>query len=155
MAKRRKVAQWDALSPAYRKRLERNGVSREQYLRGNRLGSARGHSQTPERPERATRNPQRYQQYLGARFDRFAKELATANPHADPAMRWDRIGPQQATAWAAWHEKVRREKESFGAVDKSTFGLIHGLHADYADDFAEDEGVIYEDVADLDDMYWY
>jgi hypothetical protein len=68
---------WGQLSPAYRTRLARafgkDGLSRKQtrerYNRGT-LGpvtGARGHSQTPERPSRAERNPQKYQEYIARR----------------------------------------------------------------------------------------
>jgi hypothetical protein len=54
---------WDSLSAGYRKRLQSNGITRRQYESGVSLSKARGHSQTPERPERATRNPGKYQAY--------------------------------------------------------------------------------------------
>jgi hypothetical protein len=68
---------WGQLSPAYRDRLarafQRQGISREtvraKYNRGT-LGpvtSARGHAKTPERPERASRNPQKYREYINKR----------------------------------------------------------------------------------------
>lgn len=40
---------WDALSPAYRRRLESGGVTRREYERGGSLAEARGHRYTPER----------------------------------------------------------------------------------------------------------
>lgn len=61
---------WDALKPSYRRRLIRKGVTREDYESGVTLSAARGHGQTPERPERAYRNEQsreRYREYLGRR----------------------------------------------------------------------------------------
>lgn len=59
--------QWGDLSPAYRRRLERGGITRSDYERGASLSAARGHKHTPERPEQAKRNPQRYRKYLQAR----------------------------------------------------------------------------------------
>jgi hypothetical protein len=41
---------WTKLSPAYRGRLERNGIDRGRYERGWRLEKSRGHGTTPERP---------------------------------------------------------------------------------------------------------
>lgn len=49
--KRRKG--WDDLSDSYRKRLERAGIDKKAYTNGNSLSDARGHRNTPERPERA------------------------------------------------------------------------------------------------------
>lgn len=40
---------WDQLSPDYRGRLERAGISRSDYGRGESLSAARGHGSTPER----------------------------------------------------------------------------------------------------------
>lgn len=41
---------WEALSPGYRKRLEKGGISKADYAAGRSLSKARGHSQTPEHP---------------------------------------------------------------------------------------------------------
>lgn len=41
---------WDSLRPDYRERLERNGVSRQDYEQGASLKKGRGHEKTPERP---------------------------------------------------------------------------------------------------------
>jgi hypothetical protein len=43
---------WDALSSAYRKRLEAAGISRLQHAAGAGLREARGHREAPERPGR-------------------------------------------------------------------------------------------------------
>jgi len=56
---------WDALSPAYRARLQRNGITRQAYVSGASVKDARGHKATPEHGLRdAAKNPQRYQEYL-------------------------------------------------------------------------------------------
>jgi hypothetical protein len=58
---------WDGLSPAYRKRLERAGITRRAYESGASLQKARGHESTPERPERAREpepgKPDKYKKY--------------------------------------------------------------------------------------------
>lgn len=58
---------WDSLSEPVRRRYQRNGVSRADYESGVSLSAARGHAQTPERKERAERNPDRYREYLRRR----------------------------------------------------------------------------------------
>jgi hypothetical protein len=65
MANPRDVSKWDSLSPAYRARLERNGIGRAAYLRGDSLKTARGKKpgQTPEHPKDAIKNPERYKGY--------------------------------------------------------------------------------------------
>jgi hypothetical protein len=62
---------WDALSAGYRKRLQSAGITRRQYESGVSLSKARGHAETPERPERAEKQPGKYQKYE-------AKKLALA-----------------------------------------------------------------------------
>lgn len=47
MATRRKA--WSDLTPAYRSRLERSGISRSDFERGENIRAARGHAVTPER----------------------------------------------------------------------------------------------------------
>lgn len=58
---------WNNLSDSYRSRLERNGISRSDYESGASLDKVRGHGATPEHPERAESNPERYKDYLGTR----------------------------------------------------------------------------------------
>lgn len=54
---------WDSLSPAYRARLSRGGVTRSKYESGASLARARGHGATPEHPRDARKNPERYREY--------------------------------------------------------------------------------------------
>jgi hypothetical protein len=58
---------WESLSPSYRERLSRNGISKAAYESGAPVTAARGHAKTPERPERARKNPQRYPEYIQKR----------------------------------------------------------------------------------------
>lgn len=58
---------WDSLSDSYRKRLERSGISRSDYQSGASLEKARGHRATPEHPERAENNKEKYKEYLASR----------------------------------------------------------------------------------------
>jgi hypothetical protein len=41
---------WDQLSPQYKKRLEKSGITESDYNSGVSLQRARGHSRTPEHP---------------------------------------------------------------------------------------------------------
>lgn len=66
MASRRKG--WDSLSPAYRERLSRRGITRSQYEHGRPLAGARGHGATPEHGlKSAKRNPKKYAEYIRKR----------------------------------------------------------------------------------------
>jgi len=55
MVGRNRRRPWESLTPAYRRRLERGGISRAHYESGTPLTTARGHATTPERPDRLDR----------------------------------------------------------------------------------------------------
>lgn len=59
---RRRV--WNSLSSDYRTRLLRKGITQEAYEAGASLKAARGHAETPEHPEEAAKNPQKYKKYV-------------------------------------------------------------------------------------------
>lgn len=48
---------WDSLSPGYKARLEKNGISKTGYESGASIRAARGHKTTPERPTQAANFP--------------------------------------------------------------------------------------------------
>ena len=51
------------MSAGYRKRLQSAGITKRAYESGASLEKARGHGETPERPERAAKNPTKYAKY--------------------------------------------------------------------------------------------
>lgn len=66
MARKRRA--WADLSPGYRKRLERGGISERDYIRGRNLSAARGHYATPEHGlKSASKNPGKYGDYIRKR----------------------------------------------------------------------------------------
>ncbi|MER6050036.1 hypothetical protein ABT168_21750 [Streptomyces sp. NPDC001793] len=54
---------WKGLDKNYRARLEKAGIDRAAYESGVSLKSARGHRETPERPEEAARRPADFTAY--------------------------------------------------------------------------------------------
>lgn len=58
---------WESLSPGYRARLSRNGISKRLYESGKNLSVARGHRATPEHPRDAVKHPERYRKYVDKR----------------------------------------------------------------------------------------
>ena len=56
---------WESLSSGYRKRLEKGGISKSGYERGESLAKARGHAKTPESPR--AYNPKQYPTYHNER----------------------------------------------------------------------------------------
>lgn len=70
---------WRELSAAYRKRLERKGVTAKNYNtpKGAALRqAARGHGKTPEHPERARKQPAKYREYISRRTDDLRQVIA-------------------------------------------------------------------------------
>lgn len=58
---------WGEYSPRYRRDLERHGITEKNYRSpevAELRKAARRHTKTPERPERALRNPGKYPEYL-------------------------------------------------------------------------------------------
>ena len=100
---------WDQLSGAYRRRLERAGVEEADYRAGGSLTAARGHGSTPERPERAARDPGRYVTYLTRPRQAAAREAQGLTPIA----RGDSAGGRPA----GWD---RREYRTLAEADKHT-----------------------------------
>lgn len=45
---------WESLSPSYRERLSKKGITPQMHSRGESIKAARGHAHTPERPGRLT-----------------------------------------------------------------------------------------------------
>lgn len=54
---------WEGLDENYRARLERKGIDRAAYESGVSLKAARGHRETPERPQEAARRPDEFRAY--------------------------------------------------------------------------------------------
>lgn len=82
---------WDQLSPGYRARLEKNGVTEAAYNRGESIQAARGHSQTPERPTQAAG----FQKYLSERT-RLVRTVTTRKQHFfGTSPKWN---PKRAAA---------------------------------------------------------
>jgi hypothetical protein len=58
---------WASLSPAYRERLARKGITPQMHAAGESIRAARGHEHTPEHPKEAQNNPRDFGDYLGKR----------------------------------------------------------------------------------------
>lgn len=78
---------WDNLRPDYRERLERKGVTREDYDAGVPLSKARGHEHTPESPK--SYDPQKYQKYDNERQRLYTELQAKKEAMFGHSARWD------------------------------------------------------------------
>jgi len=86
-----KVRNWDSLSPAYRARLTRSGISRSQYESGVSLSAARGHARTPEHPQDAYKQSgrQRYKDYRRERHGLVDQVVARKRELWGDRPRWN------------------------------------------------------------------
>lgn len=76
---------WSSLSPAYRARLEKAGISRSDYESGQSIQSARGHANTPERPSQAKNFPT----YRNVRDKLIAKVTAKKYDYFGTRPKWN------------------------------------------------------------------
>lgn len=119
---------WESLSEPYRLRLQRKGVTEELYGSGASLKAARGHAVTPERPQRAFRNPDIYSDYLRRRVARgkFVPQgtLPTPRPTADDEHP-DRPDIEDSIGWAGKETlDIIVFYRSAGGVENSSSGVM-------------------------------
>lgn len=118
------------ISGDYEKRLRRRGVRRGEYEAGKvssrRLKAARGHAQTPERPQEAERRPERFE-----RYQRRAKALRTMT---DRGPYWIRGLRQQDRA------KIGRHWNDVGkALDQGNGRSVRKYRNAYVGDYDDVE----------------
>src|SRR5690349_17310855 len=58
---------WASLSQDYRDRLAHKGITPEMHAAGESIRAARGHARTPEHPQEAEKNPEKFKDYFGER----------------------------------------------------------------------------------------
>lgn len=116
----RSAARWRALSPAYRKRLERAGITKNRYIAGVPLRAGRGHSKTEEHPGRGVPGPTRLSRYRGvdamfiawwnpeSRYIRLTHRIH--QPEDERPLR-PRSMTQRLPLWEAWEEAVAYMEE--------------------------------------------
>lgn len=80
---------WSQLSPNVRKRYQSHGIGPREHARGVSLTAARGHAKTPERPERAARNPSKYPDYIANRSRLAAQVFAKKQRLFGDSHKWN------------------------------------------------------------------
>jgi len=119
---------WDSLSPGYRARLEKGGVSKSAYDRGESIKSARGHERTPERPSLS--NPQQFPQYHSERQRLINAVNARKQELWGTSPKWN---PAKAKAnLAKYSPPMARLQWALDAEDDDLFDAIHEAPDDYA-----------------------
>lgn len=76
---------WASLSPAYRARLEKAGISKSDYESGQPIQGARGHANTPERPTQAKNFPV----YRNARDKLIARVTSKKHAYFSGKPKWN------------------------------------------------------------------
>lgn len=104
---------WSTLSPGYRARLEKAGISKREYEGGQSIREARGHKATPERPTQAAAFPtyqaerQRLTDKLAARKHYMFSTRPIWNPRKSNA-RFQKEPPSMASM-RKWVKFTREE----------------------------------------------
>jgi hypothetical protein len=80
---------WNALSPTYRKRLEKAGISQADYAAGTSISGARGHLHTPERPSQV--NPSKHGGYLQRRDALIQQVVRKKHYYFSTAPKWNQL----------------------------------------------------------------
>jgi|SRR5215472_10287547 len=87
---------WDSLSPSYRQRLERGGITRASYASGASIKAARGHAHTPETPRQAERHPSLFPRYQSHRQAIINAIYASKQAKYGSSPKWNGTRARQA-----------------------------------------------------------
>lgn len=136
---------WDELSPAYRARLSKNGINADTFAEAKRTGQlekARGHGETPERPERAQKekNRERYKDYLERRRTLENKVIARKDLLFGDTHKYNLRGAKQRSIDAVHKNPVTRKPPKIKAMrDFLAHSESYGDFADWWDDVKDDD----------------
>jgi hypothetical protein len=112
---------WDALSPGYRQRLERKGISRGDYESGISIQAARGHAHTPERPAQPN-IAAKFPQYAANRSQKIRDLEAKKQRVFGGSIRWD---PIRSTRMIMKYLPTMRELDwALGATDQELYDAV-------------------------------
>lgn len=131
MASRRRS--WDSLTPAYRGRLSRGGITKSAYESGASIKKARGHGQTPEHGIReALRHPEKYKSYIKRKNIPPAaptpeQEAVKINNMLDRAFRsMQRFGPSGPHGEYLKYYEPTVEANVYGVITRES-GEVEGM----------------------------
>lgn len=130
MAKRKP---WEELSPGYRARLERKGITREEHSRGTALHVARGHTsrereQTDRRYQQLVREFARRQSLYYYRDESEVLETLRGMPRADV----EDILARQHQAEEGYQEEGERDTDFWESRDVSYPEWLYYYHGVFA-----------------------
>lgn len=112
---------WNQLSPTYRARLEKAGITAEQFAAGASIKAARGHEKTPERPTQY--NPQQFPTYaakrqrLTAQLEQKKERVFGGSPrwNGERSHKWIRERPP-SIAHLRWAVNEATDEDFYNAI---------------------------------------
>lgn len=118
---------WNSLSPGYRARIEKAGLTKADYEAGQSLQKARGHANTPERPSRSspTKFPkyhaerQRLTRIIAAKKQQFFGISPKWNPVRATKLITEKSPPLKYLRWASqademdWLHAIREDPTAY------------------------------------------
>lgn len=125
---------WAQLTPTYRARLEKAGISQKDFEAGASIKAARGHATTPERPGQY--NPQQFPKYAAERQKLNALMQAKKERVFGGSARWGKGGAERSMRWLRekppaignlrWAVYKASDEELFDAIreDPKTFTFL-------------------------------
>ena len=110
---------WDQLTPGYRQRLERAGISKRDYETQAPIKKARGHERTPERP--SSHKPAQFPQYENKRQQIVADLVAAKRRFFSDSPKWNprkaRLNANKTNKPLAWMRHFAYEADSLEWLD--------------------------------------
>jgi len=110
---------WEQLTPGYRQRLERAGISKRDYQSNAPIQKARGHERTPERP--SAHKPAQFPQYESRRQQIINDLVAAKRRFFADSPKWNprkaRANAAKGTKPLAWYRHFAYEADSLEWLD--------------------------------------
>ena len=140
---RRPTKAWRDLTPAYKHRMRRKGLSSRNWdtARGAQLrAKARGHGATPEHPNRVARNPDKYTDYTRRRDELAARVQAKKLRYFGTSVHYrpsnsDRnvltppAGEGELSRSKAYKFLKMTEDEAYAMASKTSIAIHRGDHS--------------------------
>jgi hypothetical protein len=110
---------WENLSPAYRRRLEKAGITKRRYELGANLQHARGHTHTPEHGiAQARKHPAKYRKYLQKK-----EKIIGGGPFKTPEDEARELNDRLDEAYANFYDRLHEyHKYRDGTVRANVYG---------------------------------
>jgi hypothetical protein len=118
---------WTQLTPAYRQRLEKAGITQSEYESGASIRAARGHQHTPERPTAGT--PQTFPKYFQERQRLYLNLERRKLEVFGQSDRWD--DSKSKMIIRKYHPSFRLMKWALTATDEEIYDALREQSEDF------------------------